>query len=504
MNLKKLHSYHCRTKALIAPWSRSVPMEAAEKDNKANRLRTWKSFCFMFVIMAAALPCAVESTGLPPWLEEDRVSGEVVTVRVYKDDRLVAEGAGVVISNEGDVLTSAAVLDAGPRVTVVAGSAGELAAVVQLNEKDSGLGILRAEGLSSNGLPLTTEVPVPGNRIFSVLPEVTSESASIVAGAVGEAEVRAAREGNIRLYRHNAMIAARWYGSPVIDECGSIIAVNIPDPDASSFFTVPRKKDPKDVVFALSAGDIASRLESLNIEVVREVGRCISADKRAQQRAQEAEQAQERVRQAEEEVLRADERVQQALEQAEESLSQSAHAQDEAQQSRESEQQAQREAEQARQEAEQARQEAEQARQEAEQARQEAERIRQEASLADEKARQAELEAERADAQLAEATERMMEGQRTSEKLRQFLVWGGVAGSLLLLVILISWLISAKRKRREISLAQAKAADAEREAVEAHQRVDKMLNPAPFDCVLTGEDKSGLPLALSLRREIFR
>ena len=422
-------------------------------------------------------------TELPPWLQASGVGGKVVSVRVYKDDRLSAEGAGVVVSNEGDVLTSAAVLDAGPNVTVIGSDTVELAAVVQLKEKDSGLGILKVEGLSSNALPLSVETPASGIRIFSVPLETTSGEASVVAGAIGEVEIRNTREGeNFNLLQHNAMITARWYGSPVIDECGRIVALNIPDPQAFSLFRSPRNNEPKDVVFALSAEYLVSRLESLEIEFVGEDVACVSALVRAQQRAQEAQQAQERVQQAEErlqqaeaEVRRAGEQVEQVLEQAEQSQSQMESAREEVRLSRESEEQAKREAAQA----------------------------RLEVSQASERAVQAETEVERAEMQLAEAQYRLAEGRRSAERLRRLTVWGGASGVLLLLVILASWLTFARRRKRDLAIAQARAAGAEWEAAEAKQRADEKLSVAPFDCVLMGVDSAGSPLALNLRREVL-
>ena len=59
---------------------------------------------------------------------------------------------------------------------------------------------------------------------------------------------------------------------------------------------------------------------------------------------------------------------------------------------------------------------------------------------------EAESEAERAGAQLVEAQERMAESRRTSKKLRRLMIWGGAVVSLLLLAILVSWLVSTKRK----------------------------------------------------------
>ena len=227
------------------------------------------------------------------------------------------------------------------------------------------------------------------------------------------------------------------------------------------------------MVFAVRAGDIASVLVSLGIEFVQEEEACVSAQTRAQQRAHEAQQAQERVRQAEEEVRIAGEQVQQALEQAQQSQSHTESAQEQARFSREARQQAQREAE----------------------------RARQEALQADERARQAESESERAETQLDEAHKRLEEARRSSEKLKNLAIWGGAIGILLLISLLASWFFMVRRRKHEISLAQARAERAEQEAGKAKRRVDEISRTAPFDCVLTGIDDAGSPLALSIRRE---
>ena len=210
-------------------------------------------------VLAVLLLSAVAWAQLPSWLDAGQLSGQVVIVRVYKDDRLAAEGAGVMVNGEGDVLTSAAVLDAGPGATVTAKGSGELTAAIRLKDKASGLGVLRADGLQGAGLPLSLAALEAGTRIFAVTPEPGDDGSALAAGAAGAAMVRAVRDGEVRLLRHNAMIAARGYGSPVIDECGRVVALNVPDPEAFTLFTAPRNVKPKGVVFALSADGIASR-----------------------------------------------------------------------------------------------------------------------------------------------------------------------------------------------------------------------------------------------------
>ena len=432
---------------------------------------------------AAAAVCAVLLLStvawaqLPSWLDAGQLSGQVVTVRVYKEDQLAAEGAGVMVGSEGDVLTSAAVLDAGPRATVTAKGSGELTAEIRLKEKASGLGVLRAAGLQGAGLPLSLAALEAGARIFALTPEPEDDGGAFAAGAAGAAVVRPVRDGEVRLLRHNAMIAARGYGSPVIDECGRVVALNVPDPEAFTLFTAPRNVKPKSVVFALSAGDIASRLESLGIGFTSATVTCASAEARAQERARgAAEEAEEKARQTQEKAQQAEEEAQRAQAETESAREESQQAQEAAQQARE-----------------EARQTQEKAQAETQRAREEAERLRVEA-------RQAQEEARRAEEQSADARAREAEERRQSEKLRRLAVWGGAAGGALLLALLVSWAVSGRRRRRAMRLAEARAAGAEQEAAAAQRRVEEMPGPAPFDCVLTGADSAGTPHALNLRR----
>ena len=448
------------------PWRKGLPAWQPYRCERLGRKRSLITSLIIYAALMEAWTPTVAETRLPPWLQDNRFRDAVVSIRVYRDDGAFAEGVGAVVSAEGYVLTSAAVLDAGQRVTVRGIDDMELSADVRFKEKESGLGILKGEGLSSNGLPLSATTPAPGIRIFSVTPGTEDGGALVAAGAIGEIETRTAREGDLDLLRHNAMIVARAYGSPVIDECGNIVAVNIPDPKAFSLFRSPRDKDPKDVVFAVSVEDVASRLANLGVAVGRADSACPSAQSRAQQRAQEAQQAQERAQQAEEEARRAGEQAQQALEQAEQSQTQIESAKEEARRSREAEEQA-----------------------------------RQESQRALQMAQQAESEVDRAETQLADARKRLAAGQRSSERLRRLIVWGSAAGALALLVILASWLAFARRRAREIAIAEARAAGAEWEAGEARRKADEKPEAAPFDCVLMGKDRSGAALALSLRRE---
>ena len=473
MRLRSLHSNQADAVRGGAPRPGSVLARAADNCPKGAGVPFPILRAAGATVMVVLLLSTMAWAQLPSWLDAGQLSGQVVTVRVYKDDRLAAEGAGVMVNGEGDVLTSAAVLDAGPRATVTAKGSGELTAAIRLKDKASGLGVLRADGLQGAGLPLFLAALEAGTRIFAVTPEPGDDGSAFAAGAAGAAMVRAVRDGEVRLLRHNAMIAARGYGSPVIDECGRVVALNVPDPEAFTLFTAARNVKPKGVVFALSAGGIASRLESLGIGFTSAADTCASAEARARDRARAAEEAGEKARQARE-------KAQQAEEEAQRAQAETESAREESQQAREA--------------AQQAREEARQAQAETQRAQEEAERVRAEALQAQEEAR-------RAGEQSADARAREAEERQQSERLRRLAVWGGAAGGALLLALLVSWAVSGRRRRRAMRLAEARAADAEQEAAEAQRRIEEMPGPAPFDCVLTGADSAGTPHALNLRRD---
>ena len=414
-------------------------------EHKGRNSPWWRCQALHAVV---ALTClllpALTSAELPSVLDAESVTRQVVTVRVYEDDRLKAEGSGVVVSGAGDVLTSAAVLDAGSRATVSAPGLGELAATIQWKESESGLGVLGVDGLQSAGLPLSAATLAPGDRIFSVTRASADEEEAFIPGAAGESVVRSIRGGDVRLLQHNAITTVHGYGSAVIDECGRLVALNVPDPEAFTWFTARHKVEPSGVMFALSVGNIASRLGSLGIEFAPATEPCLSATARA---VEQARRDQEEIQQA----------------------------QIDAQQAQEAEQEA---------------------RQETQQAQAETERAR-------EQARQAQAEAQRSAEQSAEARTREAEQRRQSERLRRLALWGGSAGGVLLLALLLSWAVSARQKRRAMRWAEARAADAEREAGAVQRRMDEMPRPAPFDCVLTAVDKVGTSFAVNLRREVL-
>ena len=434
-------------------------------------------------VAAALLPAPA-----PAQMDEALVAGQIVTVLVYKDDRQTAQGAGVVANDEGVVLTSAAVLDAGRRVAVMAQGAGELRAEVRLKEKGSGLGVLMVNRLQLRGLPLAVAEVAPGGTVYSATPAAEAGLEPFKRGAVGTTEARSVRGGGeVRFLQHNAMIDARAYGSPVVDECGRVVALNVPDPGAWSILTPAHKRQPKEVVFALSATDIAARLEGLGVAFTSEAGACASAEERAREARQETQRAEEEARQAQEAQRQAEERK--------------AELEEKARQAQEDREASEQEKQAARAAAEAAAAHAEEMRRAAEDAKGRAEEMRRAKEAAEQEA--------------AEAIRRAAEARAREERMRHIAKLAGAGGAALLVLILVSWALSARRKRRAVRSAQARAAEAEREAAQAgrdaaqaeeeaaqaRQRIAELPEPAPFDCVLTGTDGSGAPCALNLQRE---
>ena len=404
------------------------------------------------VLTVALLPRAAAAQ-LPSWLDADAVKKHVVTVRVYDENQVPANWAGVVVSGQGDVLTSAAVLDEGPRVTVIAAGGNELPATQRMKQKSSGLAVLRVPGLQREGLPLSAAAIEANRRVFSVTWETPGGNVRFVAGFVRESAVISTVADKRALFlRHTAMVGRFDYGSPVIDECGRIVALNVPDPKHSSIVTPKRYAEPEGAMFALAANEIASRLTRLGVTFKQAADRCASAEERAKKQAEEAKKAREAEKKAKEAAKKRAE-------------------------------------------------EAKKAREAEKKAKEAAKKRAEEAKKARAAAQQAEEETQRKAREAEEARRLEEEERRSRERLRRAALWGAAAGGVLLLGLLIWWATSARRKRRSMVAAEARAASAERDAAEAQRRIDDMPEPAPFDCLLTGTDGEGAPLALNLQRD---
>ena len=383
--------------------------------------RRWRARVGAALLFAPALAMAQ--------IDEAMVGEHVVTVRVFAGDKLEAEGAGVVVNDQGDVLTSAAVVDAGSRVHVIIPGVPELVAEVKWQGRPWDVAVLRVTGLSVSGLAVSETELARGAALFSVTPGAAGGGATFVVGSIGELVTRRLAGRDVRFVQHNATLDhARGYGSPVVNECGEVVGVNVPDSERMSVLSVPHRIQPGEVMYAVAAGEFASRLQAEGVVFASATEACVSAAERERREREAAE----------------------------------------------------REAAEAAQREEEARAEAERAQREADAAR----RQREEAERLAEEARQRE-EAERL--------------QR--ERMRSYVQWGVALAAVLLLVVLLFWVLSAHRRRRALHTAESRAEFAEHEAAQAWRRVAEIPDPAPFDCVLTGEDRDGVPFAMNIGRE---
>ena len=411
---------------------------------EAGRMRrggTWRAGIVAALLLAPAAATAQ--------LDEALISQHIVTVRVFQGDEVVAEGVGFVINDKGDVLASAAVVDAGARAHVIAPDSRELVAQQKWLGRAWDLAVLRAAGLSAPGLPVSEAEVAGGAAVYTVTPGAGSGSAAFAKGGFGELVTHSLSGRDVRFVQHNAEFDVRGYGSPLVNECGEVVGLNVPDPERISILNFPHKIVPRDVYHALGASEIVARLKAEGVEFATVTDVCKSAAERAKE---EKEEADKKAAEAEQKAAEADKKAAAAEQQAAEAAKAK------------------------------------------EAARVEAERARREAAAA-------KAEREEAERVATEAREREEEGRRRSETMKHYVKWGAVLAAAVLLLLLLFWVLSAHRKRRALHTAQSRAAHAEQDAAQARRRVAEIPEPAPFDCVLTGTDGDGAPYAMNVGRD---
>ena len=204
-------------------------------------------------------------------LDEAEVGANIVTVQVFEDNKIVAEGVGVVINDQGDVLTSAGVLDAGPSVFVIDPAAGKVPADGTWKGENWELALLRAAGLTGPGLPVSVAELTPETIVYSATS--TSGGVKFTRGAVGELATHVVDGEDFRYVKHNARFGVKGYGSPVVNECGEVVGVNVPNPNELSIFVAPRKIKPTGPLYALNVGEIITRLRAQGVDLCRRPGR---------------------------------------------------------------------------------------------------------------------------------------------------------------------------------------------------------------------------------------
>lgn len=405
------------------------------------------------------------------------VSESIVQVRVYKDHKILAEGSGFVVNKEGYVLTNAHLLTDAEGLTVLSRKTGaEIVSQQIFTNRELNLALLRVQGLDLPPLNLSEQGATVG-RVVETLKLTPQDSIQIARGTIGayqDVPGKKVSDPVTHLLQHNAMVTSKAFGMPLFNECGDVIAINLPDPKGGSW---PFRKnvEPRGTVFALRSGDIIAVLKDLEITHSLVEEECLSAVERV-----------ERDRKIAEDRIKAAQDSAQAIAKA---------ARDSARAERVARLAAEKTARAKQQEAEKAKARADSASKAATDSINTA-RL----ALEREKARTDSLKKvaeERIAAQNA-ADSLAAVHQQDREKTSQRLQWAIVSGSAVVILVLLGWFMFARRKRAQLQATASRLGEAEQEAEAARQAAAQAPQSAPFRCLLEGQDNTGQPFALNI------
>ncbi len=415
------------------------------------------------------------------------VSESIVQVRVYKNHKILAEGSGFVVNEEGYVLTNAHLLTDADGLTVLSRKTGaEIVSQQIFTNRELNLALLRVQGLDLPPLNLSEQGADVG-RVVETLKITPQDSIQIARGTIGayqDVPGKKVSDPVAHLLQHNAMVTSKAFGMPLFNECGDVVAINLPDPKSGSW---PFRKnvEPRGTVFALRSGDIITVLKDRKIAHTVVEEECLSAVERAQRDRKIAEDSIKAVAEAARDSVSAERVARLAAEKA----------------VREKQQEAEK-AKAARLAAERAKAQADSASKAAADSVKVAQDSINTARLAleREKARTDSLKKvaeERIAAQKA-ADSLAAVHQQDREKTSQRLQWAIVSGSAVVILVLLGWFMFARRKRAQLQATASRLSEAEQEAEVARQAAAQAPQPAPFRCLLEGQDNTGQPFALSI------
>ena len=418
-------------------------------------------------------------------LDAEQLKNSFVTV-IAKKGNTEIESTGIVVENES-VLT---VRPAGKNIGdfSVRPWAGESTIVASFRELvDEGpLVLLDVPGLESTAVNFTTVEPVSGRSAFS--PELLSENYEIRRGALGGSLEYQPTKGVffikpkgplLSLVSHNALVAAKSFGAPVLNDCGEVMGVSIADPrlDRSELMN-----DPQDIMVAVKSAQVTQWLQAASIGITTTTETCLSSEQQAAEKVLEAEaEAAAKVLEAEAEavakVLEAEAETATAAEKKREAEAKRAKAESEVEEAEAALEEALSQATASEEEKAAAQQALDAARNSLESANNEMQML------------QAEIEEIRLEA-LA----------RDSEWIEKARLYGGTAAGVLFLVLLLWWL-TARRKKHLVAAADQRAEEAAQKAQDVILEAQARL--APFDCVLEGQDTDGKRYLLKLHKLVL-
>ena len=426
-------------------------------------------------------------------IDVDVVSESIVRVRAYDNHKVVVEGSGFVVNEKGYVLTNAHLLEKAAGLTVLSMKTGaEVVAQRVFASRDMNLALLHVQGLNLPPLSLSEQGADVG-RVVQTLRFGATGAVQLSHGTIGTYQDILGKKASrpvAHLLQHNALINAQAFGMPLFNECGDVVAINLPDPSSGSWPF--RKAKPKGTIFALRSGDIIAALEDQEIAHTVVEAECLSAVERA-----------ERDRKAAADSLKvAKAKVDSASKVAEKAKAKADSVSKAAEKAKTKEKVARRTAERAKARADSA---SKAVADSLKTAQAKADSLKMAKARADSasKATADSLKAVQAQADSLKAAEVQAQAQADSlkaveEKAAQRLKWGIAAGAGLVLLALLGWWLSSRRKKEQLQSAESRLSEAEQTAEAARQAAANAPQPAPFRCLLEGQDSTGRPFALTI------
>lgn len=438
---------------------------------------------YLFFVAYFTIAWLLCTSSVSAQVDVDVVSESIVRVRAYDDHKVAIEGSGFVVDEKGHVLTNAHLIAKAEGLTVLSLKTGaELVAQKVFASRATNLALLHVQGLDLPPLSLSEQGAAVGRTVqtlrFGAAGKVRLSHGTI--GTYQDLRDKKASRPVAHLLQHNALITAQAFGMPLFNECGDVVAINLPDPSSGSWPF--RKAKPQGAIFALRSGDIIAVLEDREVAHTVVEAECLSAVERA-----------ERDRKATADSLK----VAQAQADSASQAAKKAKAQENA---------ARRAAEQAKARADSAKKAVADSLQAA---KAHADSLKMAKARADSasKAHADSLKTAKAKADSASkaAADSLKAAQAQADSLQaaeakaaQQLQWVLVAGAGLVLLALLGWWLSARRKQKQLQEAEGRASEAEQTAEAAHQAAANAPQPAPFRCLLEGQDPTGRPFALTL------
>ena len=272
-----------------------------------------KLLSFIVHFAVAWLLCA---SPVSAQIEVDVAAASIVRIRAYDNDKVVAEGSGFVVNEKGYVLTNAHLLAKAEELTASSLKTGaEVALQRVFANRAVNLALLHAEDLNLPPLRLS-EQGANVSRAVQTLRFGATGDVQLSHGTIGAYQDIFSKKSSrpvAHLLQHNALITAQSFGMPLFNECGDVVAINLPDPSSSSWPF--RKAKPKGTIFALRSGDIIAALRDREIVHTVVKSKCLSAVERAE-RARKAAADSLRVAKAQADLASAAAKKAQAKEEA--------------------------------------------------------------------------------------------------------------------------------------------------------------------------------------------